>query len=81
VLTGKMTMIGKSGMATVKLKGFFAPVTAALISRRDNKYFVAPSERRIKLKVNGQDSPNQRELNPGDVIEVGKFRAVFNWQE
>lgn len=81
VLTGKMTMIGKSGMATVKLKGFFAPVTAALISRRDNKYFVAPSEHKIKLKVNGEDSPNQRELNAGDVIEVGKFKAVFNWQE
>ena len=81
VLTGKMTMIGKSHMATVKLKGFFAPVTAALISRRDNKYFVAPSEKRIKLKVNGEDSPNQRELNPGDVVEVGKFKAVFSWQE
>lgn len=81
VLTGKMTMIGKSSMATVKLKGLFAPVTAALISRRDNKYFIAPSERRIKLKINGEDSPNQRELNPGDVIEVGKFKAVFSWQE
>jgi len=81
ILTGKMTMIGKSGMATVKLKGFFAPVTAALISRRENKYFIAPSERRIKLKINGEDSPNQRELNTGDVIEVGKFKAVFSWQE
>jgi predicted component of type VI protein secretion system len=81
VLTGKMTMIGKSSMATVKLKGFFAPTTAALISRRDNKYFITPSERRIKLKVNSEHSPNQRELNPGDVIEVGKFKAVFSWQE
>jgi pSer/pThr/pTyr-binding forkhead associated (FHA) protein len=81
VLTGKMTMIGKSSMATVKLKGFFAPVSAALISRRENKYFIAPSERKIKLKVNGEDSPNQRELNPGDVIEVGKLKAVFSWQE
>lgn len=81
VLTGKMTMIGKSSMATVKLKGLFAPTTAALISRRDNKYFIAPSERRIKLKVNGEDSPNQRELVAGDTIEVGKFKAVFSWQE
>ena len=81
VLTGKMTMIGKSSMATVKLRGLFAPTTAALISRRDNKYFIAPSERRIKLKVNGEDSPNQRELGAGDTIEVGKVKAVFNWQE
>jgi pSer/pThr/pTyr-binding forkhead associated (FHA) protein len=81
VLTGKMTMIGKSSMATVKLKGLFAPTTAALISRRDNKYFIAPSEHRIKLKLNGEDSPNQRELAAGDTIEVGKFKAVFSWQE
>jgi pSer/pThr/pTyr-binding forkhead associated (FHA) protein len=81
VLTGKMTMIGKSDMATVKLKGFFAPTSAALISKRDNKYFIAPSERKIKLKVNGEDSPNQRELNAGDIIEVGKFKATFSFQE
>src|SRR5262249_3065992 len=81
VLTGKMTMIGKSSMATVKLKGFFAPESAALISRRDNKYFIAPSERKIKLKVNGEDSPNQLELNAGDTVEVGKFKATFSFQE
>jgi predicted component of type VI protein secretion system len=81
VLTGKMTMIGKSDMATVKLKGFFAPVSAALISKRDNKYFIAPSERKVKLKVNGEESPNQRELNAGDIIEVGKFKATFSFQD
>lgn len=81
VLTGKITMIGKSNMATIKLKGFFAPTTAALISKRDGKYFIAPSEKKIKLKVNGEDSPNLRELNQGDVIEVGKFKAAFSFQE
>ncbi len=50
VLTGKMTMIGKSSMASIKLKGFFAPTTAALISKRDNKYFIAPSESRAKAE-------------------------------
>jgi pSer/pThr/pTyr-binding forkhead associated (FHA) protein len=81
VLTGKMTMIGKSSMATIRLKGMFAPTTAALISKRDNKYFIAPSERKIKLKVNSEDSPNQRELKEGDVIEVGSFKATFSYQE
>jgi pSer/pThr/pTyr-binding forkhead associated (FHA) protein len=80
VLTGKMTMIGKSGMATIKLKGFFAPTTAALISKRDNKYFIAPSEKKIKLKVNGEDVATQRELTVGDVVEVGKFKATFSFQ-
>lgn len=81
VLTGKMTMIGKSDMATIKLKGMFAPTTAALISKREGRYFIAPSEDKIKLKINGEESPHQRELNPGDVIEVAKFKASFNFQE
>jgi predicted component of type VI protein secretion system len=81
VLTAKMTMIGKSSLATIRLKGLFAPTTAALISKRDNKYYIAPSEKKIKLKVNGEDSPNQRELRDGDLIEVGKFKATFTFQE
>jgi pSer/pThr/pTyr-binding forkhead associated (FHA) protein len=81
ILTGKLTLIGKSEMATIRLKGFFAPASAALISRRDNKYFVAPSERKIKLKINGEDSPNLRELREGDVIEIGKFKAAFSFQD
>ncbi len=81
VLTGKMTMIGKSSMATIKLKGFFAPTTAALISKRDNKYFIAASENKIKLKINGDLVTTQRELNEGDVIEVGKIKAAFSFQD
>ena len=81
VLTGKMTMIGKSGMASIKLKGFFAPTTAALISKRDNKYFISPSESKARLKINGEDVVSQRELNAGDVIEVGKVKATFSFQD
>jgi hypothetical protein len=81
VLTGKMTMIGKSSMASIKLKGFFAPTTAALISKRDNKYFISPSESRAKLKINGEDVIAQRELTAGDVIEVGKMKAAFSFQD
>jgi pSer/pThr/pTyr-binding forkhead associated (FHA) protein len=81
ILTGKLTLIGKSEMATIRLKGFFAPASAALISRRDNKYFIAPSERKIKLKINGAGSPNLRELHEGDAIEIGNFKASFTFQE
>ena len=81
VLTGKMTMIGKSSMASIKLKGFFAPTTAALISKRDNKYFISPSEDKAKLKINGEDVVSQRELNSGDIIEVGKVKAAFSFQD
>ena len=81
VLTGKMTMIGKSSMASIKLKGFFAPTTAALISKRDNKYFISPYESKAKLKINGEDVVSQRELTAGDLIEVGKVKASFSFQD
>jgi pSer/pThr/pTyr-binding forkhead associated (FHA) protein len=81
VLTGKMTMIGKSSMASIRLKGLFAPTTAALISKRDNKYFISPSESKARLKLNGEDVIGQRELSSGDVIEVGKVKAAFSFQD
>lgn len=81
VLTGKMAMIGKSDMATIRLKGFFAPKTAALISKRDNKYFIAASDQKTKLKINGEDVTGQRELNEGDIVEVGRMKAAFSFQE
>lgn len=80
VLTSKMTMIGKSSMASIKLKGFFAPKSAALISKRDSKYFIAP-EHKVKLKINGEQVQSQRELAAGDVIEIGSMKAAFSFQD
>jgi predicted component of type VI protein secretion system len=81
VLSGKMSVIGKSDMASIKLKGFFAPNMAALINKRDNKYFIAASEAKIKVKINGQEIAGQRELNEGDMIEVASIKATFGYQE
>ena len=81
ILTGKMTMIGKSQMASIKLKGFFAPKTAALISKRDNKYFISSSEKKLTLRINGEGVAGQRELNEGDIIEVAKLKAAFSFQD
>lgn len=81
VLTGKMAMIGKSDMATIRLKGFFAPKTAALISKRDNKYFIASSDKKVSVKINGEEIAGQKELNEGDIIEVAGVKASFSFQE
>src|SRR5258708_13589769 len=81
VLTGKMTMIGKSSMASIRLKGFFAPNTAALISRREGKYFIAASISKIKIKINGDPVTGQRELHDGDIVEVAKIKVAFSFQE
>ncbi|HYX52774.1 MAG TPA: FHA domain-containing protein [Candidatus Limnocylindrales bacterium] len=80
ILTSKMTMIGKSAMATIKLKGWFAPTSAALISRRENRYFIAP-EHKVRLKINGEEVQSQRELAPGDLIEIAKMKAAFSFQD
>ena len=65
-----MSVIGKSNMASIKLKGFFAPNMAALINKRDNKYFIAASETKIKVKINGQEIAGQKELNEGDLSVI-----------
>ena len=78
---GKMSVIGKSDMASIKLKGFFAPNMAALINKRDNKYFIAASEAKIKVKINGQEIAGQKELNEGDIVEVAGVKASFGYQE
>jgi predicted component of type VI protein secretion system len=79
-LTSKMTVIGKSDMASIKLKGFFAPNMAGMINKRDNKYFVAASEAKIKVKINGAEIAGQKELNEGDIIEVAGIKMNFSFE-
>lgn len=80
-LTGKLSVIGKSDMASIKLKGWFAPKVAAVINRRDGKYFVAASEKDHKVKVNGAEISGQHELAEGDMIEVASIKATFNFAD
>jgi pSer/pThr/pTyr-binding forkhead associated (FHA) protein len=78
VLTSKLTLIGKSKMAGIRLKRWFAPRVAALIYRGEDGYFIAASENKVKIKVNDTVvDGGQRQLEPGDVIEVAGIEAVF----
>jgi predicted component of type VI protein secretion system len=81
VLSGKLTVIGKSDMASIKLKGWFAPKVAAVINKRDGKYFIAASEKDHKVKVDGQEIAGQKELNEGNVIEVAGVKLSFTFGE
>ncbi len=47
VLTSKLTLIGKSKMAGIRLKRWFAPRVAALIYRAEDGYFIAASENKV----------------------------------
>lgn len=80
-LSGKLSVIGKSDMASIKLKGWFAPKVAAVINRRDSKYFIAASEKDIKVKVNSAQISGQQELREGDMIEVAGVKATFGYAD
>ena len=80
-LSGKLSVIGKSDMASIKLKGWFKPKVAAVINRRDAKYFIAASDPAQKVKVNGATISGQHELNEGDMIEVAGISATFNYAD
>ncbi len=81
VLSGKLTVIGKSDMASIKLKGWFAPKVAAVINKRDSKYFIAASEKDVKVKVNNQEISGPKELSEGDMIEVASVKLTFSYAE
>ncbi|MGH9669904.1 MAG: FHA domain-containing protein [Terriglobales bacterium] len=84
LLSGKLTVIGKSQMATIKLKGSMfrqPPDVAAIVSKRDNKYFVASQDKKAHLKVNGADLDHQQELNEGDTIEVFGVKMSFEYHD
>jgi pSer/pThr/pTyr-binding forkhead associated (FHA) protein len=79
-LTDKLTVIGKSTMATVKLKGWFAPKAAAQINRRgDNAYYIGAADK--VPSVNGQPIAHPMKLAPGDVVEVAGVELEFVYRD
>jgi pSer/pThr/pTyr-binding forkhead associated (FHA) protein len=80
VLTDKLTVIGKSAMATVKLKGWFAPKAAAQISRReDTSYYIGSADK--VPNVNGQPIGHPTKLSSGDVIQVAGIELEFLYRD
>jgi hypothetical protein len=78
VLSSKLTVIGKSEMASVRLKGWFAPKAAAQINKREDGYYISMAGR--IPKVNGQPIGGLTMLHEGDTIEVAgvKFSFVYS---
>jgi predicted component of type VI protein secretion system len=84
LLSSKLTVVGGSKMATVKLKGSLfksPPDVAVMISKRDEKYFISQQDKKAHLQVNGADPIHQQELHEGDVIEVCGVKLAFSYQE
>jgi pSer/pThr/pTyr-binding forkhead associated (FHA) protein len=79
-LNDKLTVVGKSGMATVKLKGWFAPKAAVQINRReDHSYFIGAIDK--VPNVNGKPISQPTKLVTGDVIEVAGVELEFVYRD
>lgn len=76
-LTARISEIGKSGAAQVRLKGFLAPKNVAYITRDPKGYTLVPGDQGDKLKLNGMKVTKGVVLKQGDVIEAGKTRFRF----
>ncbi len=75
ILTNKLTTIGKSAMATIKLRGWFKPQMAAQINQRDDGYYIGSGDN-VPL-VNGVAISGPTRLNDGDLLEVCGVRLNF----
>ncbi|MBW2146643.1 MAG: FHA domain-containing protein [Deltaproteobacteria bacterium] len=76
-LTKRLTILGKSSDADIRVGGLFVGKTAALINRRPQGYFLSYSEGISKPKVNGKSVTSQVQLNDGDQIELGDSKMQF----
>jgi FHA domain-containing protein len=74
-LTSKLTVIGKSKMATIRLRGWFKPSVAAQINRLEDGYYLGVGDR--VPRVNGEPIAGSTLLKDGDLIEVCDVRLKF----
>ena len=79
LLPGKLSAIGRSKLATIRLKKWFAPRIAASIQLREDRYFIVAAGKTSKIIINGNEMvDHQQELRPGDVVQVAGIKAKFD---
>jgi pSer/pThr/pTyr-binding forkhead associated (FHA) protein len=78
-ITGKLTVIGHSEMATVRLRGWFTPEVAAQINKHEDGYYLGRGDK--IPKINGASIHGLTKLNDGDIIEVGRVQLTFFYRE
>ncbi len=80
LLTSKISMVGKSEMASIRLKGWSAPQVAAVIQRRGPSYFIAASGKGSLVKVNGSELTGEKELQDRDIVELASLKMEFGYR-
>ena len=74
-LTSKLTVIGKSSMATIRLRGWFKPDVAAQISRLEDGYYLGLGDQ--VPSINGKPIDGPTRLSHGDLIGVCDVKLRF----
>jgi pSer/pThr/pTyr-binding forkhead associated (FHA) protein len=81
LLAGRLVTIGKASTAEIRLKGFFAPREAALVSKGKDGYYLSPPTNGRKVYVNGKTIEGRVLLTHGDIVEVWKVKMQYQVQE
>jgi len=76
-LAKQVALIGSQEDATIRLTGWFAPKSAARVTRRGIQYSISPTQNAKKILVNGKEVVTQQELKNGDQIEVAGVTLSF----
>jgi FHA domain len=81
LLSSKLSVIGKSKMASIRLKRWFAPRVAASIHQREDGYFLVRGAKKVRIKVNHAElAQGQQQLKSGDLFEVAGIVAKFGYK-
>lgn len=76
-LRSRVTTIGKSDTAEIRLKGFFAPKIAALVNRTKDGYYLNPAGGGKRPLINGRQIESACLLKNLDFVEVGNLKLQF----
>jgi hypothetical protein len=79
MLAAKLTVIGASESASVRLLGWRAPAVAAQINRHKDGYYLGLGD--CIPEVNGHPIQGSTRLGDGDVIDLGRIRLLFSSQD
>jgi pSer/pThr/pTyr-binding forkhead associated (FHA) protein len=76
LLTTSTSMIGKSPQCAIRLKGWFAPKIAGMITKHAEIYHLSPAAQ--KVSVNGFPLTAKVQLQEGDLVAVGRVLLQFS---
>ncbi|MGA6826017.1 FHA domain-containing protein [Nitrospira sp. NS4] len=79
-VTKHVTIIGADSQAAIRLTSWFAPKTAAMITRRTAHYLIGSGRSGKPVLVNGKTVSGEQTLKEGDRIEVAEVTLLWTMQ-